>query len=75
MAKQKMIQGESTQMISADEAPAVSMKKSNKHKALVNMSLIGGTLLTEGEMVELSDEQLETLKTNFGDGLKHILES
>ena len=72
MAKQKMIQSESQEMISQDEAPKAQHSK--KHKALVNMTLIGGTQLIQGEHVELSEDQYETLKINFGEGFKHILE-
>lgn len=73
MAKQKMVQGESQEMISQDETPKA--KHVNKHKALVHMILTGGTQLVQGEYVELSDEQIEALKENFGEGIKHILES
>lgn len=71
-----MIQMDSQEMISPDEAPVkqnAQKQMVQKHKALVNMTLAGGTQLVEGEPVELSDEQLETLKANFGEGIKHIL--
>jgi hypothetical protein len=73
MAKQKMVQGESQEMIAHDEAPPKA-HHSKKHKAKVNMILDGGTELVQGQHVELSDEQLATLKASFGEGISHILE-
>jgi hypothetical protein len=77
MAKQKMIQSESQEMIAPDEVPATKHHPSQakfKHKALVNMTLHGGTQLVQGEYLELSENEMMHLKTSFGEGLKHILE-